>query len=341
MSLQRYFEEAKRLGQSETDLLYFDERGSATQFYMLCEARGLLVVDASQVFEDDFLERYGRLRPEIKLKQLNIGESDFIFEPLKGDEQKEFRTLEQEFMRGMPDRRSIAKAVRFKPESIPALSVMSAAAKNQAKLKQAGDNITLPEEVRKLVKDVLQGERSVPITLYLNVSNPMIQKLAKMPPTEDTRDAYMALYNNSIMLINQILTAHNAQEMFKSFTRVIDRMISQTDEVQKLNSQVSQARLEVRSKETELQEIFAAKERRLANEMQKLQERLARTEVPQTDHVSCFFAMPFNPEYNKLLEAVTSVLQEHPYCWEVNRADKEHIGDNIPDNVKKHIAQIS
>ncbi|BBC26588.1 ATP-binding protein [Pseudanabaena sp. ABRG5-3] len=315
MSLQRYFEEAKRLGQSETDLLYFDERGSATQFYMLCEARGLLVVDASQVFEDDFLERYGRLRPEIKLKQLNIGESDFIFEPLKGDEQKEFRSLEQEFMRGMPDRRSIAKAVKFKPESIPALSVMSAAAKNQAKLKQAGDNIALPEEVRKLVKDVLQGERSVPITLYLNVSNPMIQKLAKMPPTEDTRDAYMALYNNSIMLINQILTAQNAEAMFKSFTKVIDRMIAQTDEVQKLNGQ-----------------IF-----KLKNEIHELKNLAVAQGSEQTGHVSCFFAMPFDAKYDPLLEATKRILEDKPYSWQVVRADDNLQGLTIVDNVREAI----
>jgi len=317
MSLQRYFEEAKRLGQAETDLLYFDERGSATQFYMLCEARGLLVVDASQVFEDDFLERYGRLRPEIKLKQLNIGESDFIFEPLKGDEQKEYRSLEQEFMRGMPDRRSIAKAVKFKPESIPALSVMSAAAKNQAKLKQAGDNITLPEEVRKLVKDVLQGERSVPITLYLNVSNPMIQKLAKMPPTEDTRDAYMALYNNSIMLINQVLTAQNAEFMFKSFTKVIDRMIAQTDEVQKLNGQ-----------------IF-----KLANEVQALKNLAAAQGSEQTAHVSCFFAMPFDDHYEMIERAVKRVLEDKPYGWQVILARDLHKDRRIFENVRAHIAQ--
>ena len=60
---------------------------------MLCEARGLLVVDASQMFEDAFLERYGRLHPEIKLRQLNIGESDFIFEPLSVDEKDEFSWL--------------------------------------------------------------------------------------------------------------------------------------------------------------------------------------------------------------------------------------------------------
>jgi molecular chaperone HtpG len=55
--------------------------------------------------------------------------------------------------------------------------------------------------------------------------------------------------------------------------------------------------------------------------------------------VSCFFAMPFHDSYNKLLKVVRNILQDQPYGWEVTRADSEHIGDTIPDNVKEHIAQ--
>jgi hypothetical protein len=321
MNLSTYFAEAKKLGQSETDLLYFDERGSATQFYMLCDARGLLVVDASQVFEDDFLERYGRLHPEIKLRQLNIGESNVIFEALNLEEAQEFRQLEQEFTRGMPDRRSIAKAVRFKPESIPALSVLSAAAKSRQKLQQAGDNVMIPDEVRKLVKDVLQGEKSVPVTLYLNVDNPTVQQLAKMSPSEDKLDACMAIYNNSIMLINQVLTASNAELMFKGFSRVIDRMITQTDRVGKLEGQVTKLKLQIEEKNQELRAQVAAQSQ------------------GQTEHVSCFFAMPFEERYAPLLEAVRLVLEDKPYGWEVIRADSRLLGLTISANVEAHIAQ--
>jgi len=321
MSLSTYFQEAKRQGQSETDLLYFDERGSATQFYMLCEARGLLVVDASQVFEDDFLERYDSLHPEIKLRQLNIGESNVIFEALNPEEQIEFRQLEQEFTRGMPDRRSIAKAVRFKPESIPALSVLSAAAKSRQKLQQAGDNVMIPEEVRKLVKDVLQGERSVPVTLYLNADNPTVQQLAKMQPSEDKIDACMAIYNNSIMLINQVLTAGNAEAMFKGFSRVIDRMITQTDRTQKLEGQLTQLRLKLEDKEQELRAQVTAQN------------------SSQTEHISCFVAMPFDEQFQPLLKALKLVLEDKPYGWEVIRADSRLLGLTISANVEAHIAR--
>jgi molecular chaperone HtpG len=256
MNLKRYFEEAKRLGQSETDLLYFDERGSATQFYMLCEARGLLVVDASQVFEDTFLERYGRINPEIKLQQLNIGESDFIFEPLPEGERENYRLLEQEFSRGMPDRRSVAKAVRFKPGTIPALTVLTAAAKSQEKLRQAIENVNLPDEVRSLVRDVMQGERSIPVTLYLNAENETIQKLARMPMREDKSLACIAIYNNALMLAQQALTAQNAEIMFTGFNKVIDRMIGQADEIERLNAEIVRCKLYNQDLTQELAESF-------------------------------------------------------------------------------------
>jgi molecular chaperone HtpG len=317
MNLKTYFEEAKKRGQAETDLLYFDERGSATQFYMLCDARGLLVVDASQVFEDDFLERYAKLHPEIKLRQLNIGESDFIFEPLRDDEKAVFQSLEMEFTRGMPDRRSVAKVVRFKPESIPALTVLSAAAKSQEKLRQAGDNPLIPDEVRNLVKDVMQGERSIPLTLYLNADNATIQNLLNLPVTEDKTSACIAIYNNALMLAQQVLTAKNAEVMFAGFNRVIDRMIAQAEEAQKLNSQ-----------------IF-----KLKSDNQELKSAAVAQGSQQTEHVTCFFAMPFDDHYQLIEQALKQVLEDKPYGWQVLLARDFHQERRIFENVRAHIAR--
>jgi molecular chaperone HtpG len=152
----------------------------------------------------------------------------------------------------MFDRRSVAKAVRFKPDSIPALVVLTAAAKQQERMKQATENITLPEEVRNLLKDVMQNERSVPVTLYLNVDNDTIQKLGKMPPSEDKNNVCVAIYNNALMLAQQVLTPRNAEVMFAGFNRTIDLTISQADELKKLNSKVSALKLELDDKDEQL-----------------------------------------------------------------------------------------
>jgi molecular chaperone HtpG len=319
MNLPTYFDEAKQRGHLERDLLYFDERGGATQFYMLCEARGLLVINASYIFENEFLERYAQRHPDIRLRQLNLGGSDFIFEPLAIEENLNYRQLESELMRVMPDRRSLTKMVRFKPVSIPALVVLPTSAKSRKQLEQVRDNLMIPQEVRNLVGDVLKSERSQPVTLYVNADNSTIQQLAKMMPTEDTRSACMAIYHNALMLAQQILTPQNAETMFASFNRIIDRTIAQTDEVKKLTEQMTRQRLEIIQHEQELRE--------------KLQPN-----HKQTAHISCFLSIP-SKGYEPLVEALQRVLEDKPFGWQVIRCSDSISLTTISDRVKQLIAQ--
>jgi molecular chaperone HtpG len=115
---------------------------------------------------------------------------------------------------------------------------LTAAAKSQEKLKQATENINLPSDVRTLVKDLIKGEQTIPVTLYLNIENTTIQKLVKMPIGDDKTSACIAIYNNALMLSQQILTPRNAEIMFAGFNRVIDRMIAQADEAHKSQKQI-------------------------------------------------------------------------------------------------------
>jgi molecular chaperone HtpG len=176
----------------------------------------------------------------------------------------------------------------------------------------------MPEEVRKTIEAVLQNEITVPVTLYLNASNPTICKLSKMNFSEDQQDACMAIYNNSIMLANRTLTPQNAELMFRSFTRIVDRMIDQTSEIIEITSQSSLLRLKILNKNEENAQKNASKI------------------IDRTQHVSCFFAMPFEG-YEGLLEAVKQVLEDAPYGWQVIRADDRHHGVTINENVKRHI----
>jgi molecular chaperone HtpG len=212
------------------------------------------------------------------------------------------------------------KVVRFKPESIPALSVLSAQAKNYEKMQRAAKSSVMPEEVRKLIENTLQGELTVPVTVYLNSSNSTINQLSRLPFSRDQQDACMAIYNNSVMLVNQGSTPQNAELMFKSFTRIIDRMIDQTSEIIDITSQLSTLKNKAQSKD------------------EVNQQKSGFMIMHQTKHISCFFAMPY-AGYETLLEAVKMVLEDSPYGWQVIRADDKHHEITISDNVKRHIDQ--
>jgi hypothetical protein len=116
-------------------------------------------------------------------------------------------------------------------------------------------------------------------------------------------------------------------------------MINQTDEVQKLTSQVTRARIEVQKQEDDLRQVFEARQRLLVSELDELRSQLAQIECPQTDHISCFFAMPFDASYDPLLQAVRQVLEDKPYGWQVIQADEQQRGITITENVRGHIAR--
>ncbi|MDJ0715990.1 MAG: ATP-binding protein [Prochloraceae cyanobacterium] len=234
MNLPTYFHKANQRGQSPLEILYFDESGSATQFNLLCEARGWLVVNANQLFESQFLERYAQIHPHIRLRQLNLKGSDLIFEPLNAEELGNYQRLKLELNQLLPDRPSNVKFVRFKPESIPALIVLSQEAKAQRELELTLQDPASPENVQKLLKDFQASERTLPVTFYVNASNITIQQLAKMPSTEDTQKAWVAIYKNAVMLAQRVLTNKDIEGMFESFNYVINRMISQNNELQEL-----------------------------------------------------------------------------------------------------------
>ncbi|MDJ0746171.1 MAG: hypothetical protein QNJ32_22795 [Xenococcaceae cyanobacterium MO_167.B27] len=171
MNLPAYFEESKKRKQSQDEILYFDESGSATQFDLLCEARNLLVINASHLFESKFLERYGEFHRDIRLRQLDLGGSDLIFEPLSTQEEQNYRDLKIDLMQVLPDSRSIVKIVRFKPESIPALTVLSEAGRRQKEMKDRIKNPAIDGAIRDLLNEVMESEKTLPITLYVNANN--------------------------------------------------------------------------------------------------------------------------------------------------------------------------
>ncbi|MDJ0533289.1 MAG: ATP-binding protein [Xenococcaceae cyanobacterium MO_207.B15] len=321
MNLPAYFHQANQRGQFSSEILYFDESGSATQFIMLCEARGLLVVNASHLFESKFLERYAQIHPDIRLRQLNLEGSVLIFEPLNSDELANYRQLILELSHLLPDRRSNVRLVRFKPESIPALTILSQAAKAQQKMQRTLQDPAIPEYVQKLLEDFQDSERALPVTFYVNASNITIQQLAKMPSTDDTKKAWAAIYNNAVMLAQRVLTNKDIEGMFESSNYVISRMITQTNKVQELEQKVNILRYDIEAQK------------------QDFQAKLGQRDYEQTEHITCFFAMPFEKSYELLLEAVRRVLEDKPYGWQVIRADEEHQGKTITANVMKHIAR--
>ncbi len=305
------------------DIFYFSERGSATQFYLLCNAKGLLVINASYIFEEDFLKKYAKRRPDVRLHLISGTGSEFLFESISPDEASKFRDLEIDFRRTIPDPSSRVRVVHFKPTMLPAVTVLTNDAKLHKELEQTKDNVIMPDSVRDLVSRILKERPSVPVVLHLNADNSTIQQLAQMSATrandpEVYQSAILAIYNNAVLLAQHVMTPEDAQAIFNTTNQVIRLMIDQTEQLNEMQSRLSAAQLALREKE-------------------KI-EVTHNEQIERTAHITCMVALPFNDNQTfayktVLLPALRAVLEQAPYYWQVVRADEKYIEDTIENNV--------
>ncbi len=146
LTLREYLARAARVSDEPgADVFYFSEPGSAAQFNLLADARGLLVIDASSNFEEQFLRKYAKRQGPMRLHHITVAGSTFLFEPLSREQAATFRRLELDFQALLPDSRSQARTVRFLPAELPAVTMLTADAQLRGDLDRARRSMALPE----------------------------------------------------------------------------------------------------------------------------------------------------------------------------------------------------
>lgn len=324
MSLRHYCEVSLRLENTAGyDIFYFSERGSATQYYMLCNAKGLLVINASYIFEENFLKKYAERRPDVRLHQISGTGSEFLFERIAPEEATKFRDLEADFRRTIPDPNSQVRVVRFKPPLLPAVTVLTSDARLHQELERTKESVIMPDSVRDLVSRILKERPSVPVILHLNADNPTIQQMAQMAANrtgdpEVYSTAILAIYNNAMLLAQHLMMPDTAQAIFSTSNHSIKLMIGQTEQLNEIQSRLSATQLALHEKEKA--EIVQA------------------GDSVRTKHITCMVALPFKDSQTfayetVLLPALRTVLEQGPYYWHVVRADEKYYRNTVIDNV--------
>jgi molecular chaperone HtpG len=321
MSLRHYCEISLRLENNGSyDLFYFSERGSATQFYMLCNAKNLLVINAGYSFEENFLKKYAERRPNISLHQISGAGSEFLFEKVSAEDADKFHTLEINFRHYIPDPQSQVRVARFMPTTLPAVTILTTDAKLRQELEQTKGNVIMPESVRVLVSRILEERPTIPVVLHLNADNPTIQQMAQMELHSATdpevyQAAILAIYNNAMLLAQHLMSPDSAQKIFATSNRAIKLMIDQAGLLNDMQTRLSTIELKLREKE-----------------------KAGVSADRQSKHVICMVALPFKDnqtfDYETvLLPALRAVLEQAPYCWQVVRADAKYFEETIEQNV--------
>jgi len=314
MSLQEYLRRTEADEHGQKHILYFDEAGQATQFFMLANAKNVLVINASYTHEASFLEKYAKEFTHIKLEQLDFAGSEAIFQPLSLEDADPYRRLLHEFISHIPMRGSIAKIVRFSPVNLPAVVTLTEAQKSHRRLEALRTDPAMPSLFRELMGKVIEDRQAIPITIYLNADNPTIQALSQMNlRSEIAANAIGSVYNNAIMLSQHLITPDNAERLFQQSNQTIGLLLNQTQETEDLRKRVASLQLE-------------------------LNQVLKPKSDAKTPHVTCFAAFNFAGQ-EEVFAALCEVLQDRPYYWEVVRADSSVESPNRLENLATQLRQ--
>lgn len=298
LTLAEYLAKAPLIG-GVRHLVYFIERGSATQHYILFGGKGLRVINASGPFEEEFLQKYARLRG-VPLHPISVATSTLVFSELLPDEAARLASLEARVARTLHIEGLTAKASSFEPTYIPAVTIFARDERLDREVEGAIQNPVLPEGVRKLLGKIAKDRRAAPVTLFLNAQNPSIQRLIAADIDDDTfGQAVVALYNNALILAQHRITPDNAEIIFRQFAGVIDKLL------------------------------------RTASDLAKARERLASVELlaeagkpgrpSKTPWVSCFVALP-SYGCNEFFEALTLALEAPEVGAQVVRSGQQQGG---------------
>jgi molecular chaperone HtpG len=319
MSLRDYLRQTSLAADGRRRLLYFSERRSTTtQFFILADAKEILVIDASFPFDEKFLREYQSSHPqEVVLEQLDFGQdSDAIFQKISPSENQEFRDLVKQFKDTIPTYGGVVRVVRFAPDAIPAVMTLTEAAQAHQKMKDVLSAPQIPQEIKDLVGRLLEDKKALPITLNLNADNPTIRYLKDMDlRSEVAVNAITAIYNNSLMMAQHLMTPQNAQVMFQQFNQVVRLLIEQAG-----------------SRDQLLQEVEGLRK------ALKIQEEEAEPAVALTRYISCFVAFDFNAR-RQVFKTLSDIFQNPPYFWDVVRADRDQEHPDLLPNILKKMHQ--
>jgi molecular chaperone HtpG len=308
ITLPDYLETATAEDDGARLVHFISEQDSANQYFLLAGARGIRVLDCTEMFAERFLERYAETWPErVRLRRIDMAGAETIFESLEPDEARRFAELEAAYDRILPDRRYTARASRFYPDVLPAVLTETRDSKNRRDMANVADDLRVPEFIRDIVQDYL-AEEGEPLTLHLNATNPTIQKLAARPDLRDevSVQALTSLYNNAMMLLARTLPVESVRVMFNQYNQVIELMLS-------LAEQAARSGRDAAERDT------------------------SSADAPGLDpYVSCCVAMPSgDPRATEIYDAIRTVLESPPYFWRVVRAG-EDTGARVSWPDRKH-----
>ncbi len=192
-------------------LYFFTHEADANQFYALCQARGLLAVNAGRPFDETLLRRYASQHPEaVELKPLDRLDDPTLYERLDVAEQTAYAPLERAVDRALAeqDARVKTQVRRFQPINLSAVLLAGQRISAFDEMERALEKPFLLEGLAELAGDVRDRLRQQPLDFFLNAAHPLVQRLRGLAEPDEPRyrPLLTSLYHGALLNAQHRLT---------------------------------------------------------------------------------------------------------------------------------------
>ena len=318
MSLKQYVGRQSAEPGQKVPVYFFSYGLDSNQFYEICQAKGLIAVNTGRNYDENLIRRYvEKHASRLELKQLDNLDDPNLYLRLEEGEHKPFYRLETAMRRAL-ERANVPRVRpsmrRFAPSSMSGVIIQTHKIEAFEKMDNLLSEPFMIEGLGELAEDVRQEMRKTPVDLFVNADNPLVQSLRDLEDLDHPRyeKILLGVYNNAILYSQQRMTPENARIFYHQSQEL---MADYLDLEKELN--------------------------RVMGEKERLQASLVETaaEAPERDRewVRLFVMMPYEDEFLKLEEALRSILELPPYCFELKLARDLHKDQSLKNNIVRHI----
>ena len=171
-------------------LYFFTHEADANQFYSLCQARGVLAINAGGAFDETLLRRYVSQNPDqVDLKPLDRLADPTLYPPLDAAAQVRYAPLLRAMDRALAAAEAPARTQirQFQPASLSAVVLSGQRLTAFDQMEQMLEKSLLTNELAELAGEVRDRLRDQPLDLLLNAAHPLVQRLGELPDPDQPR----------------------------------------------------------------------------------------------------------------------------------------------------------
>jgi len=222
---------------------FFTHDQDAQQFYALCGARGLIVINAGRQFDEALVRRYVGQHPHgLTLKQLDVLDDPALYERLDEPAEHGYEpllTALRQALEAVGMDRVRPGVRRFLPAEMNAVLLSTRRTQAFDDIERMLARPMLLEGLEELAADVRDKLRQQPLDLFLNADNPFIQRLRELPKLDDPayRPLLVGIYSSAILNAQYRLTPENVQIFQTQLQALLDETLTLRSRLQALTAE--------------------------------------------------------------------------------------------------------